>query len=693
MEMETEIENKKKTLLICRFDGIGDYVIMRQFFKSIRNSKKYKDYKIIFAGRNEFADFAEKYDKEYIDEFIWIHYPSFMAEQEVRKKYLQMFEKMEVDEVISPVYDREVYVCEKVIDQFKNSIVYGHKGPLGRLKKCLSDAGIERYNKNYTKFINTGDDVIFETERYKLFFEQILEEECIPDDTTFGPAIDLTSDYALVGPFAGAPERTWSIDNFIEVINYITEKLGYKVGILGGTYDKNKAEYIIEKVNDQNKVINLAGKITVSELPIYLSYSKFLLTNETGTVHIAKSTGNKVYSISNGCTMGRFHPYENSRITYIHPDNIEAYLEEHDEYGIDCTCDINSITPQKVIDTITDKNSLKHKLDIVLVTYNRKTYLEKTLNQIFDIDSPIKDFDITVLDNASTDGSSELIQEYAKHYTNLKHIKHPHNISGNANIARAFEYGSKEYIWVICDDDYYNWEDWAEIEKAIEEEHDVIVVDNENISDKNDIADIIFQLSFLPSGIYKTSTFTDELFRNMYDNISNWYPHLTVGINIANTTKDFYVIEKSCVINGVTVNYSKNIPTAPASILRELNSKKVFPEQQSMCWGIAYTNTLTLLSKEYDLMHFLTQALKHPPIAVGEDYYTFCEYVVKASKKNPITKNLFYDVFYRVNWKLKLMMLYIKYLQDKPFFSWLSPTKGLHKKLFHIFNIIKIKLN
>lgn len=657
------IKEKKKTLLICRFDGIGDYIIMRRFFKSIRNSKKYKDYKIIFAGRNEFSAFSEKYDKEYIDEFIWIPYASFMAEQEVRKKYLQMFEKMEVDEVISPVYDREVYVCEKVIDQFKDSFVYGQKGPLNRLKKCLSDEGIERYNKNYSKFIDIGENVLSEEERYKRFFEQILDEECTPDKSDFEPEINFKSDFALVGPFSGDPIRTWNEENYIKIINYITEELGYTVGILGGNSDIEKAESIKENVYNKEKVVNLAGKIEISELPLYFNYAKFLLTNETGTIHIAKSTNTKTYCISNGSYMGRFQPYKDSNIKYIYPDNIEQYLEEHQEYGLVSSCDINQITPEKVIKTLNGE-TIKDKLDIVLVTYNRLTYLKNTLEQLFDSKSPIKDFDITILDNASTDGSSELIQEYAKNHKNIKHIRHNRNISGNANIARAFEHGKKEYIWVICDDDYFHWEFWDEVENAIREQHNAIIVDNEDILDKNDIADIIFQLSFLPSGIYKTSTFTDEVFRNIYDNISNWYPHLAVGINIANTSKDFFVIENSCVINGAAENKRKGIKAADASLLRGLEKTRVFPKQQALCWGAAYTNSLTLLNDEYDITHFINQALKHPPEGVGHNYYTFCEYIVKASNKNAKSENIFYDVFCRVNWKIKLILIYLKYFKN-----------------------------
>ena len=115
-------------------------------------------------------------------------------------------------------------------------------------------------------------------------------------------------------------------------------------------------------------------------------------------------------------------------------------------------------------------------IEIILITYNRKKHLQNTFNQIFAEESPIKDFPITILDNKSTDGTSELIEEYRIKFPNIKHIINNRNIGGNANIARAFEIASKEYVWILCDDDEYDFTHWKDVEKAIEENYDAIVI-------------------------------------------------------------------------------------------------------------------------------------------------------------------------------------------------------------------------
>ena len=44
------VKRKDKTLLIVKTDGIGDYVLFRNFLGIIRSSDKFKDFKITLLG-------------------------------------------------------------------------------------------------------------------------------------------------------------------------------------------------------------------------------------------------------------------------------------------------------------------------------------------------------------------------------------------------------------------------------------------------------------------------------------------------------------------------------------------------------------------------------------------------------------------------------------------------------------------
>ena len=113
------------------------------------------------------------------------------------------------------------------------------------------------------------------------------------------------------------------------------------------------------------------------------------------------------------------------------------------------------------------KMSIKDKLQIILITYNRAKHVQKTFEQLLKDISPVKFFDILVLDNNSTDNTKEIVEEFQKKYANIKYSKNRYNLGISGNIAKAMEVASKEYVWIIADDDKFDFSNWNEVEYAI----------------------------------------------------------------------------------------------------------------------------------------------------------------------------------------------------------------------------------
>ena len=59
-----------KRIVLFRHDGIGDYVLFRNFIEVFKKSLKFVDYKITLLGNSAWKDLAEFLDKDFIDEFI-----------------------------------------------------------------------------------------------------------------------------------------------------------------------------------------------------------------------------------------------------------------------------------------------------------------------------------------------------------------------------------------------------------------------------------------------------------------------------------------------------------------------------------------------------------------------------------------------------------------------------------------------
>lgn len=192
---------------------------------------------------------------------------------------------------------------------------------------------------------------------------------------------------------------------------------------------------------------------------------------------------------------------------------------------------------------------LSRNLQIFVVTYNRYKYLAKTLESIFDKKSPIRNLNISILDNCSNDGSSNLISEYCKKYINIQHIRHSRNIGGNANICRALELARLKYFWILCDDDSYDWTYWNEVEEGIKKDYDVILTERKiNITNFEDYPNILNTTSFLPSAIYRTDILNNDVIQNAYANIMYSFPHFAVSCAALNQKRKFYVPKNTIII-------------------------------------------------------------------------------------------------------------------------------------------------
>ena len=65
------------SLLIIRLDVIGDYVLFRNYLKTVRISEKYRNCRITLCGNILWKDIAETFDKEVVNSFIWVERKKF----------------------------------------------------------------------------------------------------------------------------------------------------------------------------------------------------------------------------------------------------------------------------------------------------------------------------------------------------------------------------------------------------------------------------------------------------------------------------------------------------------------------------------------------------------------------------------------------------------------------------------------
>src|SRR5581483_526627 len=112
------------------------------------------------------------------------------------------------------------------------------------------------------------------------------------------------------------------------------------------------------------------------------------------------------------------------------------------------------------------------KVAIVIVNWNKKSYVLSLLNSLREID--YGNCEIIVVDNASTDGSVEAIKEQFPDITLLVNSKNLGGTGGfNTGIRYALEKGGYKYIWLLDNDAVVERNTLVELVKVMETDESI----------------------------------------------------------------------------------------------------------------------------------------------------------------------------------------------------------------------------
>ncbi len=352
-------EIQQKSLMIIRFDAIGDYILFRNFIEVLKKSEKYRDYKITLLGNNAWKSLSKELDSEFVDEFIWLDRNKFHKDFLYRYKKLKEITACGYEVVISSVYSREFSYADAIVKLIHANEKIGSVGDFSNIRvwqKNISD-------KYYTKLVDAKNDLMFEFSRNKEFFENLLHVRL----DIIQPYIDLKEKklsfelpkkYAIL--FIGASEsyRKWNIEGFTKVGEYLKEKYGYEIVLCGASSDTDDAFKFRKYFSGE--YIDLVGKTSLIDLLYVIYNGNLMIANETSAPHLAVALEmTNVFVIYNGNHYGRFTPYpknvsENYHVIY-HPKietDLDDYKKLSNSYGYGSNLDINEINVEFVKEKI-----------------------------------------------------------------------------------------------------------------------------------------------------------------------------------------------------------------------------------------------------------------------------------------------------------------------------------------------------
>lgn len=350
-------QSSTSALLVIKVDEIGDYVLFRNYLRALKASYRFQGYELHLLGNQAWRSLAEKFDKEVVDQFIWLKPKAFLRQPFYRLKMARKLRSRRYEAVIYPTYSRGFFIG----DQLVKLAVGGQKIGFRNYQHTLNSLQAGISDRYFTNLVKTGyTPLYFEYDRMHIFFETIVDANA---ELPQRPFIEVKSSerlasyqpYVVIAPGAGRPYRMWPLEYFRKVIQYLNaEGPGFHFVVIGGPDDEERGNFLESK---EAHVSNYAGSTGLDEIPEILKGAKFVIANETSIPHLAAAVGVPCVCPSNGNHYLRYHPYPDhlqARNYYLYGSSFLRDLEgkfEQYYYGIS-PWDISEISPDDVYSEI-----------------------------------------------------------------------------------------------------------------------------------------------------------------------------------------------------------------------------------------------------------------------------------------------------------------------------------------------------
>lgn len=228
------------------------------------------------------------------------------------------------------------------------------------------------------------------------------------------------------------------------------------------------------------------------------------------------------------------------------------------------------------------------KVSVIIPVYNVENYLRKCLDSL--VNQTLKDIEIIVVNDGTTDNSQEIIDEYVKKYS--KKVVSIIQENGGQGTARntGLLHAKGEYIGYVDSDDYVEENMYEELyKKAKEEDSDIVICGNNVVKENYDFlskeeVDKEFLLGKMAvwNKIYKKNIIVDNKiqFRSKV-----WYEDLDFTMKVYFSSKKIsyvdkplynYLLREGSTMNNNNIKRNLELIQAFDSLIDYCKDKKIY---------------------------------------------------------------------------------------------------------------------
>lgn len=293
------IVDKKKKILIIFNLALGDGVVFLNAISNIDSIYPKNDYSITIAcqkGLNKIYEEVSSFDR-----VIPLNFTKATVNIKERIKCIKILNDTYYDIVLDPVGANEcftnVLMTRNVMGKEKIGCLMSNdskicpkhilKRTYSNIKEIRSKSLIEQY--------------------YEFFYNKYSVKLCNLPKKKF--SLKLPKKYFIVFPSASMELKKWPIEYYAEIIKRIYKKVNIPVVFCGTDSDRESFMELSSLIGDI-PYIDIISKTSMLEFIDVIDKAKFVITNDTGTYHIAYICQVPVAIVTGGYTYDRYVTYD-----------------------------------------------------------------------------------------------------------------------------------------------------------------------------------------------------------------------------------------------------------------------------------------------------------------------------------------------------------------------------------------------
>ena len=290
-------------VLVVSNSGLGDTILSTPAIVSLRQS--FPNLNITFMVHQKMYPLFSRF--EYVDDFV-LYSSGFFAQIGIVKQLRQ--KKIDTIFLFHSNGPEDIFF----------SILSGAKNILK-----MTDNSNHEFKDIFSNNPNTSiqHDIEKKLDLVRLFKPKTISKtmlipKCFYNNSGF---FDKEPGTLYIGIQLGAQDayKMWPVDNFVKLAKRLNNKFSkIKFVMLGSTkYEQNLTKEFILEFGQSDLIIDLCGGSSIQELPGILNDLDLLITNDTGTLHLAVALQKQTVSLFGPTDSKVFGPYQDSRLHKI----------------------------------------------------------------------------------------------------------------------------------------------------------------------------------------------------------------------------------------------------------------------------------------------------------------------------------------------------------------------------------------